>query len=93
MGMVNQMGKFSPNLAYLTHPLRQLLSTKSMWMWGPDQDQAFTEIKTEMAKPTVLTLYDPQAPTKVCADASSYGLGAILIQKSDSWWRPIAYAS
>ena len=29
MGMVNQLGKFSPNLADLTQPLWQLLSTKS----------------------------------------------------------------
>ena len=93
MGMVNQLGKFSPNLADLSHPLRRQLSTKSTWLWGPDQDRAFAEIKTELAKPTVLALYDPQAPTKVCADASSYGLGAVLMQKSDSWWRPIAYAS
>ena len=74
MGMVNQLGKFSPNLADLTHPLRQLLSTKSTWLWGPDQDRAFAGIKTELAKPTVLALYDPKAPAKVCADASSYGL-------------------
>jgi hypothetical protein len=30
MGMVNQLGKFSPNLA----DLRQLLSKKSTWLWG-----------------------------------------------------------
>ena len=29
MGMVNQLGKFSPNLADLTQPLQQPLSTKS----------------------------------------------------------------
>ena len=82
MRMVNQLGKFSPNLADLTHPLRQLLTTKSTWLWGPDQDRVFAEIKTELAKPTVLALYDPQAATKVCADASSYGLGAVVMQKS-----------
>ena len=93
MGMVNQLGKFSPNLTDLTQTLRQLLSTKSAWLWGPDQDRAFTDVKAELAKPTVLALYDPLAPTKVCADASSYGLGAVLMQKSDSLWKPIAYAS
>ena len=42
---------------------------------------------------TVLAAYHPQAPTKVSADASSYGLGAVLLQKVDSHWKPVAYAS
>ena len=33
------------------------------------------------------------ADTKVTADASSYGLGGVLLQKWDSEWRPVAYAS
>ena len=31
MGMVNQMTKFSPNIAHLSKPLRELLSTKNVW--------------------------------------------------------------
>ena len=41
----------------------------------------------------MLALYNPQAPTKVSADASSYGMGAVLMQKSGSSWKPIAFAS
>ena len=93
MGMVNQLGKFLPNLTNLTQPLRQLLSKKSTWLWGPDQDRAFADVKAELAKPTVLALYDPSLPTKVCANASSHGLGAVLMQKSNSSWKPIAFAS
>ena len=32
----------------------------------------------ELSKPTTLALYDPEALTKVSADASSHGLGAVL---------------
>ena len=39
MGMVNQLGKFSPRLADLTQSLRQLLSKKSAWAWGPAQSK------------------------------------------------------
>jgi len=42
----------------------------------------------------VLALYNPNAKTKICADASAYGLGAILLQHHErEHWKPIAYAS
>jgi hypothetical protein len=93
MGMINQIGKFSQNLADFTQPLRQLLSKTSAWYWGPHQEQAFAGIKRELSQPTVLALYNPQSHTKVCADASSYGVGAVLMQESDSTWKPVAFAS
>ena len=93
MGMVNQLGKFSKNLAELTQPLRQLLSKKSTWLWDHPQDLVFSRIKEELAKPTILALYDSLAPTKISADASSYGIGAVLLQKSESQWKPVAFAS
>ena len=39
----------------------------------------------------MLALYNPQAPTKVSADASWYGLGAVLLQQVDNVWKPVAY--
>ena len=47
MGMVNQLGKFSQNLAQISRPLRELLSAKSTWVWGPSQEESFS-IKAEL---------------------------------------------
>ena len=45
-------------------------------------------------KPVVLALYDPAAETKIYADASTYGLGAVLLQQQQhSQWKAVAYAS
>ena len=44
MGMANQLGKFSPNLAELSQPLKELLSPKHSWLWTPRHQEAFTSI-------------------------------------------------
>ena len=93
LGMVNQLGKFSPNLANITQPLRELLKKTRMWQWTEVQHKAFNEIKKELSQPMVLCIYDPNAETKISGDASSHGLGAVLLQKHDSVWKPVAYAS
>ena len=93
LGMVNQLGKFTPNLATITQPLRELLSKKNSWCWTASQEEAFNATKQELLKPTILALYNLDASTKVSADASSFGLGAVLLQKSSNDWKPVAFAS
>ena len=93
LGMVQQLGKFIPNLSELTQPLRELLSAKRSWTWSSHQEEAFNKIKQELTNPTTLALYNPTAPTKVSADASSFGLGAVLLQQHEHNWKPVAFAS
>jgi hypothetical protein len=40
-----------------------------------------------------LKLYDPSRETKISADSSSYGLGAVLLQRYGENWFPVVYAS
>ena len=91
LGMANQSGKFSPCLAECIQPLRELLSMKRAWAWGHDQERAFAEVKAALIKPMVLALYDSQVETKISTDASSFGLGAVILQHVDDNWRPVAY--
>lgn len=94
LGMVNQLGKFLPNLATVTESLRGLLTTNSTWHWDQPQRCAFDKIKKMLTSSPVLALYDPSLPTKVTADSSSYGLGAVLTQKqANGHWSPVVYAS
>ena len=51
LGMANQLGEFSRNLAELSQPLRDLLNKKRSWLWGADQNLAFRRVKEELTKP------------------------------------------
>lgn len=64
LGMVNQLGKFSPQVANISQPLRELLSTKKTWLWGPPKNEALEKLKVELTQPTVLALYNPEASLK-----------------------------
>ena len=86
LGMVNQLGKFIPNLAEKDKALRDLLSKKNQWCWGHEQQRAFSSLKQELSTAPVLQLYDPNKPLKISADASSYGLGAVMLQKDKEVW-------
>ena len=94
LGMLNQLNKFSPHLADRTKPLRDLLSSKNQWAWGADQERAFKELKDALSSNENLARFDTSRETIVSADASSYGLGAVLKQKQPNGdLRPIAYIS
>ena len=94
LGMVNHLAKFVPNLAETTQPLRELLVKNRLWTWTENQQTAFDKTKQLLTLSPVLTLFDPNLETAVSADASSFGLGAVLKQKnSDREYKPVAYIS
>ena len=95
LGMVNQLNKFSQNQAEISKPLRDLLSIRNEWHRGHPQQKAFEQLKKELSDPgRILVHYNPGAETIVSADASPYGLGAVLTQLQDNGeWRPVTYHS
>ncbi|XP_056114034.1 uncharacterized protein K02A2.6-like [Rhinichthys klamathensis goyatoka] len=94
MGMVNYLGKFLPHFASYTRPIKDLLCEKNEFCWGAPQREAFQRLKIELSSPRVLASYSTTAETCVSADASSFGLGAVLSQQqSDGTWRPIMFIS
>ena len=92
--MVNQLSKFCEHLADKTKSIRDLLQKGNQWTWGSEQQKAFEQIKYDLTQAPVLALNDPNKETKVAADASSFGLGGVILQlqPDNSWW-PVSFIS
>ena len=78
-GMINYIGIFIPNLATTMKPINDLLKKDVQWLWGPVQVKAFAEVKQALVNAMTLTFYDPRKPITVSADASSFGIGAVIL--------------
>ena len=50
-------------------------------MWGEPQQRAFTTIKEALTSSPALALFDPNLDTIISADPSSFGLGAVMMQR------------
>ena len=88
LGMVNYLAKYVNNLSSISEPLRRLVNAKE-FVWGPDQQAAFEKLKTVLVSPPILQYYDPAKHPVIQCDASSVGLGAVLLQDG----RVVEYAS
>ena len=93
LGMFNYLSKFLPNLSSVMKPMSSLLKADAHWAWGPSQQQALKKAKQLVSEAATLTYFDPQKATTVSADASSYGLGAVLLQEDAGKLKPVAYCS
>ena len=60
---------------------------------GLDQQQSFYELKKRLSSAETLGYFDKNTPTKVIADASPAGLGAVLVQQQGEERRVISHAS
>ena len=55
---------------------------------------SFCKLEEEISSSRVLAHYDVNAPTKISADVSAYGLGSVLLQcQGNHYWKPVAFAS
>ena len=89
LGFVTYLSKFIPNLSEVDAPLRQLVKNDVEFAWQPAQQQAFDKLKQLCTHPSLLKFYDPARPVEIFSDASSMGLGAVLLQDD----QPVAFSS
>ena len=93
LGLANYSARFIPRFATITEPLRRLLHKDAPYDFGPEQQAAFAQLKRGMTESDTLAYYDKDARTKVIADASPVGLGAVLVQIQNGHEVAVCYAS
>ena len=92
--MVNYYGKFVPNISTVTGRLYDFTKKDVKFIWTATQQMAFDSLKQALVSDKVLSHYDPTKRLGVFADASAYGVGAVLFNmESNGIEKPIYYAS
>ena len=94
LGLINYYNKFMSNLSCILSPLYRLLKKGGPWIWTETQNQAFQKTKDLLQSSSLPVHYDPAKELIVSADASPYGLGAVLSHKmEDGSEKSITFAS
>jgi len=94
LGLASYFRKFIHNFAVKAKPLYTLLKKTVKFDFDTECIKAFETLKRELLAYPVLRLYNQSLETQLHTDASSVGLGAILLQKQlTGEWAPGAYYS
>ena len=89
LGFVNYLFKFLPRLSEVTKPLREMTGKEAKFIWSPQHETAFQEMRELVVRHPMLKHYDQQEEVTVQCDASECGLGAALPQNG----QPVDFAS
>jgi hypothetical protein len=92
LGFANYYRRFIKDFSGIAKPLTSLTGNEQ-WVWNPNQQTTFEEIKKWICSEPVLTIPIDNTPYRLEADASDYASGAVLSQKINNKWHPVAYMS
>ena len=78
-----------PNFSSIPEPITLLTPKNELLAWGPEQQAAKAQIKHMLTYEATKRQFDPDSPVELHIDASSIGIGSILIQNG----QPVDYFS
>ena len=89
LGLVNYLNRFSPCLAELSEPLREVCRQDTEFQLTKSVCVAFLKTKEEISQNVTLPYFNPRSDTTLQTDASKKGRGAVILQDS----KPVMFAS
>ncbi|SJL09283.1 uncharacterized protein ARMOST_12660 [Armillaria ostoyae] len=90
LSFMNFYQKFIKNYSKVVRALTQLTGN-AKWTWGAAQNQAFQQLKKQMAEDVILAIPNRTRQFRVEADTSNGAIGAVLSQEQEGKWRPVAF--
>ena len=94
LGMINYYNQFIPDMHKLRTPFNHLLSKIVRWHWSAECEESFTKVRDILMSGLSLTHYDPKQDIIVAAEASEYGIGAVLSHRfPDSSTKAVSHMS
>lgn len=93
LGLLNFYGRFIPNLSSEIHDLYKLLRNDVPFEWTKQCQRSFEKSKELVTSNQVLEIYDPEKEIIVAADASPYGVGAVMSHIVNGVEKPVLFAS
>jgi len=93
IGLGSYYRKFIPGFSKIASPLIRCTEKGKKFEWTNECQLAFNEIRDLVCSDRVLVLPDFDKDFRLEADASNYGVGAVISQLHVKSWRPVAYFS
>ena len=75
------LSEIFPNFASIARPLANLTKSSTPFVWKEDQEASMLKLKNTLIEKTFLADSDQSLPMEIHPVASSYGSGAVLIQR------------
>ncbi|GCA63320.1 hypothetical protein KIPB_009248, partial [Kipferlia bialata] len=93
LGLTSYFRAFVPNLSKKAFPLTMLLKKGAEWTWGPEQQTAFQGILDDIVNSGPLAQIQEGDKLILQTDASTKGLGAVLLAERGGKRCPVTYIS
>jgi hypothetical protein len=92
-GLAGYYRQYIEGFSKRIEPLNRVLKAK-VFVWMPEQQEAFNDLKTCFRKGQILLIFDYEKPVRLVTDASGIALGGVIEQQDEQGrWKPVLFYS
>ena len=94
LGFANFYRRFMKEYSRIVEPLTSLTHKDKKFIWNPEAQKAFEELKQRFTESPILAFFDPEKEVVIETDASDHTIAGVISQPDDQGrLRPLAFSS